>query len=182
MSPRKVRLLADLVRGKGAQQAMDQLQFANKAAAQPVAKLVKSAVANAVNNFGLELNNLVVKEISVDGGPTLKRWMPRAHGRATPIMKRTSHINITLSEIKDSGVKAGKQQKLDKPVQLTGAPGENDGINLADKNDLQDSANTANNELSPVEHDPRNDGRVGHKKMEGGKRGFTKKTFARKSG
>ena len=182
MSPRKVRLVADLVRGKSAQSALDQLQFANKAAAKPVSKLVQSAIANAVNNFSLELNNLFVKEISVDGGPTLKRWMPRAHGRATPIMKRTSHVNIILGEVKDSGVREGKKTKLESPVKLSAAAGENEGIKTSGKDEVLEADSTANNENPVIEHDPRNEGRLGHRRIEGGGKGFTKKSFQRKSG
>lgn len=181
MSPRKVRLLVDLIRGKKVQSALDQLQFSGKAAAIPVSKLVKSAIANAVNNFSLEAGNLFVKEISVGQGPTLKRWMPRAHGRATPIMKRTSHIAIVLGELKDSGIKEGKKMKLEQPVKLSEAPAEAEGVKIARKNANLEEGNTANNENPIVEHDPRNEGRVGHRKIEGGK-GYTKKTFQRKSG
>ena len=76
----------------------------------PISKLVKSAIANAVNNFDLSEDNLYIKEIKVDEGPTLKRWMPRAHGRATPLRKRTSHVYVTLGEIKDSGEKEDGQE------------------------------------------------------------------------
>lgn len=96
MSARKVRLVIDLIRGKHVDQALAQLQFTNRAAAMPVVKLLKSAIANAQHNFKLEPNSLMIKEITADEGPTLDRWMPRAHGRAMPIRKRTSHISITL--------------------------------------------------------------------------------------
>ena len=97
MSPRKVRLLADLVRGKSVKAAEIQLQFSVKAAKVPLAKLLKSAVANAeVKKMNRE--KLYIKSITVDGGPPLKRWRPRAFGRAAPIRKRTSHIAIELSE------------------------------------------------------------------------------------
>ena len=118
MSPRKVRLVASLIRGLEIEKAIDQLKFANKKAAKPVEKLLNSCIANGVNNFGLEKENLLIKEIKVDDGATLKRWMPRAHGRATPIRKRCSHVSITLSEIKESGKKKGKKHKLEAPVKL----------------------------------------------------------------
>lgn len=97
-SPKKIRLVAGLVRGINADEALTRLKFANKAAALLVEKLLKSAISNAEENYRLDKNNLFVKEITVDGGPTLKRWIPRAFGRATPIRKRTSHISIVLSE------------------------------------------------------------------------------------
>ena len=99
ISPRKVRLVADLVRGKSVNQAFALLSFTRKKAALPVQKLLKSAVANAAENDGVrDVDNLVIDRIMVDEGPTLKRYMPRARGRATPIRKRTSHIQIRLRE------------------------------------------------------------------------------------
>ncbi len=95
-SPRKVRLLADLVRGKKVDKAATLLQFADKKAADAVVKLLNSAVANAKNNFNIEKDNLIVKDIVVNAGKTLKRRRPRARGSAFPINKRTSHISIVL--------------------------------------------------------------------------------------
>ncbi len=97
-SPQKVRLVIDVIRGKGIADARVQLQFMKKAAAIPVLKLLNSAVANASHNFKIDIGNLFVKSITADGGPTIHRWMPRAQGRATPIRKRTSHIAIVLEE------------------------------------------------------------------------------------
>ena len=99
ISPRKVRMVADAVRGKSVSQAMSILTFTRKKAAFPVQKLLKSAVANAVENNGIDdVDNLMIDQIVVDEGPTLKRYTPRARGRATPIRKRTSHIRIALRE------------------------------------------------------------------------------------
>ena len=99
ISPRKVRMVVDTVRGKSVSQALSILGFTRKKAAQPVQKLLKSAVANAVENGGInDVETLVIDRIMVDEGPTLKRYMPRARGRATPIRKRTSHIRIVLRE------------------------------------------------------------------------------------
>ena len=95
-SPRKVRLVADLVRGKKTKQSVDILSVLTKKAATPIRKLIESAVANAKNNFNLEEDGLIIGKITVDDGPTLKRWMPRARGRATTIRKRTSHVVVTL--------------------------------------------------------------------------------------
>lgn len=96
MSPRKVRLVTDLIRGRKVQTAVRTLTVINKRAAKPVLKLLQSAIANAKHNFSLNEDVLKVKKITVDGGPSLKRWMPRAHGRATPIRERTSHIKLVL--------------------------------------------------------------------------------------
>lgn len=98
MSPKKVRLVANMVRGLDVSAAEAQLTFLNKAAARPVLKLIQSAKANAEHNFKLTADGLYVKTIYVDGGPTLNRWIPRAHGRATPIRKRTSHITVILAD------------------------------------------------------------------------------------
>ena len=95
-SPRKVRLIADSIRGKKVQDALTLLQFADKRAAGPVEKLVKSALANAKDN-GMEEEGLVVSKITVDGGKILYRRRARARGSAAPIRKRTSHIQVELS-------------------------------------------------------------------------------------
>ncbi|MGF1509659.1 MAG: 50S ribosomal protein L22 [Myxococcota bacterium] len=96
VAPRKVRLVADLIRGKQVEEALNILQFTQKRSSLPLAKLVKSAVANADQRGGVNLDNLYIGTCTVDGGPVLKRFMPRAQGRATPILKRTSHITVAL--------------------------------------------------------------------------------------
>lgn len=100
IAPRKTRLVADLVRNKTVMEAESILNFTVKKASLPILKLLNSAVSNAKNNFQLDKENLFVSKITVDGGPMLKRWMPRARGRASEIMKRTSHVTLMLSEIK----------------------------------------------------------------------------------
>lgn len=97
MSPRKTRLVADLVRNKDADQAASILQFANKRSSEPILKLLNSALANAKNNFS-KTDGLYIKRIFVDQGPTYKRSRPRARGMASPINKRTSHITLVLDE------------------------------------------------------------------------------------
>lgn len=99
MSPKKLRLLCDLIRGKKVDRAITTLAMLNKVGARPLKKLLESAVANAMHNHKLESETLVVKSITVDGGPVLKRFMPKAHGRATPVRERTSHINVMLMPI-----------------------------------------------------------------------------------
>ena len=96
-SPQKVRLVADLIRGKDVQDASNILQLSKKAAARPVQKLLKSAVANAENREeGVDIDRLYVREISVDVGPTFKRIRPQPMGRAFRILKRQSHVTIKL--------------------------------------------------------------------------------------
>ncbi len=100
MSPRKIRLVVDMIRGKKATDAVIMLRFIPRAAAMPVLKVLQSAMANAEHNFKLAKDKLYVKTIQVDGGPTIKRSRPRARGSAAPILKRTSHISIILEEKK----------------------------------------------------------------------------------
>jgi len=101
VSPRKARLVADLVRGKSVTEARAILAFATRDAAVPVRKVLESAAANADNNHGMRSDELVLAHVTVDPGPTIKRFRPRAQGRATPIMKRTSHITIGLAPSPD---------------------------------------------------------------------------------
>lgn len=95
-SPQKLRLVADLIRRARVDKALEQLKFSSKNAALPIAKLLNSAIANAVHNFDLKKEDLVVKMITVDGAPVMKRMFPRAQGRAEIIRRRMSHINIIL--------------------------------------------------------------------------------------
>jgi large subunit ribosomal protein L22 len=108
MGPRKVRLVVDMIRGKKVLRALDILSVLPKRAALPILKLLNSAVANAKHNHSLAVEDLKVAEIYVDGGPVLKRSMPKAHGRATPIRERTSHINLVLTKF-ETKVKAEKK-------------------------------------------------------------------------
>lgn len=96
-SPRKARMVANLIRGRKIGEALNILTFTDKKAARIIEKLVRSALANAGQSEEIDdVDALVVSEITVDPGPTLKRYMPRARGRATPIRKRTSHIRVIL--------------------------------------------------------------------------------------
>jgi ribosomal protein L22 len=97
VAPRKARLVADQVRGLQIDRARALLQFSPRGAAQDIGKLIESAAANAENNHDLIADEMRVAEITVDEGPTLRRFRPRALGRATPINKRTSHIAVALS-------------------------------------------------------------------------------------
>ena len=98
IAPRKARLVADMIRGKSAEQATQLLTFTQKAAAPILKKVLLSAIANAENKGDIDVDTLYVKSIFVDQGPTQKRFRPRAMGRATTIQKKTSHITIILDE------------------------------------------------------------------------------------
>jgi len=119
ISPRKVRLVIDLIRGLDIVGAKTQLNFLVKKSARPISKLLDSAVANAKNNFGLDESNLYISEIFAGEGPVLKRIMPRAMGRAFPIMKRTSHITIVLEEKIDSKEEKGEDALNKKDTKKT---------------------------------------------------------------
>lgn len=99
MTPRKMRVVANQVRGMRAAKAVEFLTFCRRRAARPILKLVRSALANADQKGDVDVDNLQVKKIEVDQGPTLKRFMPRARGMATPILKRTSHVLVVLEEV-----------------------------------------------------------------------------------
>ena len=98
LSPQKTRLVVDMVRGKAVQEALNILKFSPQRPADVVAKLVRSAVANAEQKGVADVDRLFVKAVFVDQGPVLKRFMPRAQGRATKIRKPTSHITVVLDE------------------------------------------------------------------------------------
>jgi large subunit ribosomal protein L22 len=110
VSPTKARRVVELIRDLPAQQALSVLKFAPQAAAEPVAKVLGSAIANAEHNVGLDPETLVVTRAFVDEGPTLKRFRPRAQGRAYRIRKRTSHITIEVESIDLQQTKKGRSR------------------------------------------------------------------------
>lgn len=125
IAPRKVRLVADLIRGKNATQSLIFLNHTQKKAAGPMAKLLQSAIANAKNNFQLDDKNLRISKITVDEGQKMKRWRPRSMGRAFGIQKKTSHITLVLKQVDDKkskekkmeegGEKSNKKSKIQNP-------------------------------------------------------------------
>lgn len=98
ISPRKVRLVAQNFAGRNALEALESLRFAPKKASLPLSKVIKSAISNATNNNKLGEKNLIIKEILVNEGPRFKRFLPRSRGMVHPILKRTSHIKVIVSE------------------------------------------------------------------------------------
>jgi large subunit ribosomal protein L22 len=101
IAPRKVRLVIDLIRGKAVGDAVAILRHTPKTASPVVEKVLNSAMANAEHNYNMDVNQLVISQVFVDQGPTLKRFRPRAMGRASKIHKRTSHITVVLTEKKE---------------------------------------------------------------------------------
>ena len=180
VSPRKTRLVVDIIRGLKIDDALNQLTFVSKKVTLPLKNLLDSAVANALNNFSLEKDNLFIKEVRVDEGRTLKRWMPRARGRATPVRKRTSHVTLVLGELVDSGEKKAKKQKIEAPVKL-GANVKEEG--KAKVKGKEESKNKDTDEKGKKIVDPRSEGHGKHTKIEGkNESGFGSKIFRRKSG
>lgn len=98
ISPRKVRIVIDLIRGKSVNEALSLLKYVPKRASVPIAKVIKSAAANAEHNYKLDKDALVISQAYVDEGPTMKRYHPRQRGQAFPILKRTSHITVLVKE------------------------------------------------------------------------------------
>ncbi|MCL9777123.1 50S ribosomal protein L22 [Vibrio sp. 10N.286.49.C2] len=98
ISPQKARLVADQIRGKNVDQALELLTFSNKKAAELIKKVLESAIANAEHNEGADIDDLNVAKIFVDEGPIMKRIMPRAKGRADRILKRSSHITVVVAD------------------------------------------------------------------------------------
>ncbi len=182
IAPRKVRLLAGLIRGLKAENAGNQLRFSGKKAAMPMIKLLDSAIANAENNFELKKDNLFIKEIRVDEGVKLKRWAPKARGRATPLRKRTSHIYLTLGELVDSGTVTAKKGKLEAPIKLDAKAKEAEGVKIPEKKETAKNIVEKEAETKKIV-DPRGEGRGKNTKIEGkGQKGFTSRIFRRKSG
>lgn len=158
MGPRKVRLITNFVCGMNVTQALNQLSVLQKSAREPIAKLIQSAVANAKHNFGIEKDNLFIEKFIVNQGPTLKRWKPKAYGRAGMIRKRTCHVELTLG----SHVTAPKKENaLAQPKEE---------IKILSPDELKKETKT----------DKGKSGDIAGKKA--GVKGFTKRLFSRKTG
>lgn len=112
IAPRKVRMVADIIRGKSVEEAQNILNFTVKKSVNPLGKLLNSAIASARNNFQLDPSSLYISKITIDEGPKYKRFMPRARGQAYEIQKKTSHITLVLS------AKGGKAKKLAKSEEI----------------------------------------------------------------
>lgn len=170
VSPRKAGLVAGLVRGRQVNEALAQLKFVNKKAGRFVSKLLESAIANAKHNYDLTADNLLIKQIWVGKGATFHRWMPKAHGRATPLNKTTSHITIVLGEIKDSGAKIARKVEAAAPTKLSDLAKSSEEKSAK----IKDSTNEAEVKVDNFEQVAKRDG--------SSKAGFVKKVFQRKAG
>ena len=136
VAPRKSRQVVDLIRGKEVTHAKSLLEFTIKRTAEPLLKLLNSAVAAAEKNHQLKESDLYVATITVDEGPTLKRMQPESRGRSFPIMKRTSHITLVLSEIQNNNVKerSSEEKNLqEKKIQKSKIKNQNNSSKLKNK-------------------------------------------------
>ncbi|MEY4493337.1 MAG: hypothetical protein RL355_686 [Actinomycetota bacterium] len=110
VTPQKARRVIDLIRGLPASDAQALLRFAPQSASEPIGKVLDSAIANATNNYNLDSRTLVVSEAFVDEGPTMKRFRPRAQGRASQILKRTSHITVVVESVDAASISNTKKK------------------------------------------------------------------------
>ena len=157
IAPRKLRLVADLIRGKDVLKALAELTFLTKRGANPFLKLLESAIANAKNNFQLDEKDLYLAKVLVDEGPKLKRWRPRARGQAFPIQKKTSHLLIVLEQKKGTGrtsLKKGKKEQV-----------------------VQKEASSQNPKIDKPKMKPEMGGKLKPKQITGLKRIFRRKAF-----
>ncbi|MFA4817593.1 MAG: 50S ribosomal protein L22 [Parcubacteria group bacterium] len=115
IAPRKIKLVTDFIEGLDVARALEQLDATVKTGVQPIEKLLQSAISNGENNFGIDRDNMYVYKITVGAGPALKRWMPKAFGRAGRILKRTSQIELILEErVEGKGRKTKEQMEKEK--------------------------------------------------------------------
>ena len=161
IAPRKVRLVANLIKNLPTNEAEAQLMILPKRSAEPILKLLKSGVANMVNNRKLDPEKLVIEKITVDEGPSLKRFLPRSMGRATPLLKRTCHVTIVLKE--SSGKKKNNRFNTVKP-----------------KKEKETKKIMKEGERSSKKENKDMEGKEGVITKEN-KRGFVKRFFSRKS-
>jgi len=164
ITPRKVRLVANLIKRLPANEAEAQLMVLPKRSAEPVLKLLKSGVANMVNNRKVSADNIVIEKITVDEGPTFKRFLPRSMGRATPLLKRTCHVTIVLKEV--AGKKKTNRFNTAKPKNEKEAKRIMKAGEKTAKQENKEKEKETTNETAPVK---------------GNKQGFVKKFFRRKS-
>ncbi|PIP28618.1 MAG: 50S ribosomal protein L22 [Candidatus Moranbacteria bacterium CG23_combo_of_CG06-09_8_20_14_all_35_22] len=168
VAPRKSKIVADLIKGLDVLDALDQLEIHIKRTSPHVKKLLLSAIANAENNFGLDKNNLYVCEAKIGAGPTLKRWMPKAFGRAGEILKRTSNIEIILEERVE-----GKNRKSKEEMEAEFKKREKE--RKKEQKDAQEKQSDTEKKTGEIKKDEEK------KKKEVPKKGWAKKIFQRKS-
>ncbi len=182
-SARKVRLIADLIRGLDSQKALDQLRFNSRAACVPIEKVLRSALANAEHNFHINGEDTFIKTITVDQGTPLKRWRARAFGRAAPIRKHSCHISLVLNELQGARKAVPKPSSVNTPAD-SGLVVSQDVLSLDQQTSKPVPSQTEEykketidtSRLGRHEHDQKNNTEIKKQK------GFLKRVFNRKSG
>jgi len=174
VAPRKARLVARLVKGMDVAEAVSQLDANVKKAGPFMKKLILSAVANGENNFGLDKDNLYVFDVQVGDGPTMKRWMPKAFGRAGQILKRTSKINLVLEErVEGKGRKTKEQMEEEKKKRLE--------EKKKQMKEMEEEAKEAKEDSKKAQEERKEDMRDVEKGNKGIKSKIGEKIFRRKS-
>lgn len=177
ISPRKVRLVAGLIKGMDVKDSIIQLENTIKRSGTEIDKLLKSAIANAENNWGLDKDNLYVLDIQVGEGYRMKRWLPRAYGRATQIMKRTSNVMLTLEERVE-----GKNRKSKEQLEKEKKSREEEKKKLEKEIEAERSASTGGETDKEKVEVPFREKRSEEGQGKGEKKGWMKKMFQRKAG
>jgi len=174
IAPRKTKLVADMIKGLETKDALDQLGVTIKRSSGQIKTLLKSAIANAENNFGLDRDNLYISDTRVEAGPTLKRWRPKAFGRAGKILKRTSNIVIVLDEIiEGKGRKTKEQLEKEKKDRMAEKKKE--------EKDRQESKEEAKKEKESLRDTITQEKDTDKVRKETGKKSWGSKIFRRKS-
>lgn len=170
VSPRKTRLVAHSIKGIDANDALVHLGFLVKRSSLPIEKLLKSAIANAENNFGLDKDNLYVYDVQVGEGTTLKRWLPRAFGRATSLRKRTSKITLILEERVEGKNRKTKEQMEKEKKKREAERKKEEKEMLEERKDDEKSVTAAPSA-----------GKIIEERKNAAEKGWAKKIFQRKS-
>lgn len=180
IAPRKVRLIADLIRGQEIKKAQSLLEFNLKKSAQPVKKLLDTALANAKNNLNLEESSLVISEIFVDEGPKLKRWRARSRGRAAQIQKKTSHVTIILKGERVKGKKVEKdilKTRVKTRVEKEGETAAKEKAADEEKKEKEGAKLPEKKEISSLKERPVREKKIRTKPLAGLKKVFRRKSF-----
>ncbi len=177
MPNRKVKLVADVIKGLDVADALNQLEGTVKKSGPYMIKLLNSAIANGENDFGIDKNNMYIFDVVVKEGMTLKRWMPKAYGRATPIRRRSSNVELIIEErVEGKGRKSKEQLEKEKKARI-------DAKKKAEKEAIQkqeQEKEERENKLTDKSEMKAKEGKAENKIV--GKSGWTKKIFNRKSG
>lgn len=180
IAPRKTQLVADLIRGLDASEALIQLDHCLKKTAPYMKKALLSALANGENNFGLDRNNMYVFAVTANAGPTLKRWMPKAFGRAGRILKRTSKITIVLEERVEGKGRKTKEQ-MEKEKRARAEEKKKEVRERAKEQEKKEKEEKSENKKDKTENFAKDKAKEEKSKTANKKKGWANKIFRRKS-